>query len=171
MTTSSNGDLHPNRTPLDRQEYVDLDGRVLPLAELDAGERELIEKLQARALQGPDWNDYDNYWLSAVDAFYKARGLTRQQVVRTAAYRIGQDLCSRIGIKAGMVRPADYRDELEGLIRERFSTRREFCAATGLTEDMLSHVLAKRKHLAVDTLADALAKIGYTLHIAPQAEV
>lgn len=36
---------------------------------------------------------------------------------------------------------------------------------------MLSHVLAKRKHLAVDTLADALAKIGYMLRIVPRVEV
>jgi hypothetical protein len=32
-------------------------------------------------------------------------------------------------------------------------------------------VLAKRKHLAVDSLAEALAKIGYTLHIVPHAEI
>jgi hypothetical protein len=32
---------------------------------------------------------------------------------------------------------------------------------------MLSHVLAKRKNLSIQTLADALGKIGYSLHIAP----
>ncbi len=32
---------------------------------------------------------------------------------------------------------------------------------------MLSHVLAKRKHLAIQTLAEALEKVGYGLHIAP----
>jgi hypothetical protein len=30
---------------------------------------------------------------------------------------------------------------------------------------MLSHVLSKRKHLAIDTLADALARVGYSIHI------
>jgi hypothetical protein len=34
---------------------------------------------------------------------------------------------------------------------------------------MLSHVLARRKHLAIDTLNAALEKIGFTLHIAPLA--
>jgi hypothetical protein len=56
---------------------------------------------------------------------------------------------------------------LEHLILARFKTRREFCEATGLSEDMLSHVLARRKHLAIDTLNAALAKVGYTVHIAP----
>jgi hypothetical protein len=32
---------------------------------------------------------------------------------------------------------------------------------------MLSHVLARRKHLAIDTLESALGKIGYTLRIMP----
>ncbi len=142
----------------------------MSLAALDADERVLLEKLQTRAESNSDWNDYSNYWMSVVADFYKARGLTRQETITTIPYRIGQDLGSRIGIKAGMVRPSDYRDELEGLIRTRFHSQREFCAATGLSEDMLSHVLARRKHLAVDTLADALAKIGYTLHIVPRAE-
>jgi hypothetical protein len=52
---------------------------------------------------------------------------------------------------------------------QRFKTRREFCEATGLSEDMLSHVLARRKHLAIDTLSSALEKVGYTLHIGPLA--
>ena len=39
--------------------------------------------------------------------------------------------------------------------------------ATGLTEDMLSHVLAGRKHLAIETLSEALQKIGFSLRIVP----
>lgn len=70
-------------------------------------------------------------------------------------------------VAAGLARPSDYRDELETLIQSKFRTRRGFCQATGLSEDMLSHVLAKRKNLAVDTLAEALGKIGYALHIVP----
>jgi len=61
----------------------------------------------------------------------------------------------------------DYRDELELLIVTRFRTRREFCAATGLSEDMLSHVLARRKHMAIDTLTEALARTGFRLTIVP----
>lgn len=153
------------------KEYTDLDGRTYPVASLPTDERHLIEELFEQAACGPDWSEYRNFWMAKVGEFYKARGLSRKETIGTIPYRIGQDLCSRIGIKAGLVRPSDYRDELEGLIRTKFRTQREFCEATGLAEDMLSHVLAKRKHLAVDTLADALAKIGYTLHIVPRAEV
>jgi hypothetical protein len=72
-----------------------------------------------------------------------------------------------LGIAQGKTRLSDYRDELEHLILTRFKTRRQFCQATGLSEDMLSHVLARRKHLAIDTLNAALERIGYTLHISP----
>jgi hypothetical protein len=82
---------------------------------------------------------------------------------------VAQDIGSRLGIAQGKMRQSDYRDELEQLILTRFKTRREFCEATGLSEDMLSHVLARRKHLAVDTLYSALEKVGYTLHITPLA--
>ena len=95
------------------------------------------------------------------------RGLERREVAQTAVWRIAGDLSSRIALEAGLVGPHDYRDELARLIRERFRTRREFCRATGISEDMLSHVLARRKHLAIDTLTEALAKIGYTLRIGP----
>lgn len=91
----------------------------------------------------------------------------RKQSRQTAVYRIAQDLGSRIAIQAGFARMPDYRDELDELIRSRFKTRREFCRATGLSEDMVSHVLARRKHLAVDTSQEALSKIGYSLRIVP----
>jgi hypothetical protein len=32
---------------------------------------------------------------------------------------------------------------------------------------MLSHVLARRKHLSLESLTEALARIGYTLQIMP----
>ncbi|HUY33826.1 MAG TPA: hypothetical protein VMV69_13840 [Pirellulales bacterium] len=149
------------------EEYIDLKGKVLSLARLDPDEQGLVRGFMARAEGHPDWNEYRNFWMSTVWDFYSARGLTRRATQQTLPYLIGQDLCSRIGISAGYVRQSDYRDELEQLIRTRFSNRREFCEATGLAEDMLSHVLARRKHLAVDTLAEALARVGYTLHIVP----
>ena len=68
------------------------------------------------------------------------------------------------------MRRSDYRDDLEQLILTKFRSRREFCEATGLAEDMLSHVLAKRKNLAIDTLTEALEKVGYTIHIVPLPE-
>ncbi len=105
--------------------------------------------------------------MAEVGRFYEQRGLTRSQIIEAPVYRVGQDIGSRLGIAQGKVRPSEYRDELEHLILTRFKTRREFCQATGLSEDMLSHVLARRKHLAIDTLNAALEKVGYKLHIAP----
>lgn len=147
--------------------YIDLDGHEISLADLDDEERRLVGRLRRRAKSHPDWNDFEYYWTRVVGEFYDARGLSRKEARQTSVYRIAQDLGSRLGIAAGLVRPADYRDDLEELIRTRFRTRREFCEATGISEDMLSHVLAGRKHLAIDTLEAALARIGYCLRIVP----
>ena len=150
--------------------YVDLGGHEICLEHLDAEERKLLAGLLRRARTKPDWNTFDNYWTAAVPALYKARGLTLKAVPGTILWRIAQDLSSRLGIAAGLVRPDDYRDELEELIREQFPTRRAFCEASGLSEDMLSHVLAGRKDLSIGTLTKALERIGYRLRIVPGPE-
>ena len=150
-----------------RETYTMLEGQECSLADLDDQERKLVTLLRRRATTHPDWNDFDGYWLRRVAAFYDARGLTRKQSSRTMVFRIAQDLSSRLAVASGMARMPDYRDELEELIQERFPTRRAFCKATGLSEDMVCHVLARRKHVAIDTLAEALARIGYRLRIVP----
>jgi hypothetical protein len=147
--------------------YLDLKGRAHSLAALSVEERQLVAELQQGARTAPGWNEFDTFWTRAVADFYEARGLDRKQSRQTVVYRIGQDLSSRLGIAAGLARPPDYRDELEELIRTRFRTRRAFCEATGISEDMLSHVLARRKHLSIETLVEALARIGYTFQIVP----
>jgi hypothetical protein len=147
--------------------YVDLDGNSISLADLDPEERQLIARLRRRAQSKPDWNDFDNYWMRAVADFYDARGESRKESRRTAAFRVAQDLSSRLGIAQGYIEPDDYRDELQNLIRERFPSQRAFCQATGLSEDMLSHVLAGRKDLSLAALEQALARIGYRLRIQP----
>jgi len=151
--------------------YTDLRGVTHSLSALDDEERSLVEALIERAASETDWNRYSNHWTRRVAEFYDARGLSRDESCRTTVYRIAQDLASRIGIAAGIVRPPDYRDELADLVRRRFRSQREFCQATGISEDMLSHVLARRKHLAIDTLNDALARIGYTVRIEPLAQL
>jgi hypothetical protein len=140
------------------------------LAELDADERRLVARLRRRARANPDWDAFDNYWMRTVADFYDARGLSRRQSRHTAAFRIAEDLSSRLGIAQGVIEPDDYRDQLEDLIRNHYPSRRAFCQATGLAEDMLSHVLAGRKDLSLEALTQALARIGYRLHIAPAPE-
>ena len=147
-------------------EYIDLKGRSHSLAALDARERTLMGELKSRAAR-QDWTEYSNFWMTRVHDFYSARGLSRPEIQKSVLYRIGQDLGSRLAVSAGLARAPDYRDELEEIIRHSFRTRRDFCKATGLSEDMLSHVLSRRKHLAVDTLAAALDRIGYALRVVP----
>jgi hypothetical protein len=151
--------------------YVDLDDNEIALDALDAEERRLVARLRRRARTHPDWFAFGTYYLQTVTDFYDRRGVGRKAAVRTAVFRIAQDLSSRLGLAAGLVRKGDYRDELEALIREHFPSRRAFCKATGLSEDMLSHVLAGRKDFALDTLTEALAKIGYSLRILPTPEL
>jgi hypothetical protein len=153
--------------------YRDLDGNEIDLSHLDAEEESLVDEIRKFANSHQDWlsAEYSNFWPRRVLAFYEPRGLTRRQMIQTSVYQVAQDIESRMQVAAGEARLSDYRDELETLIQSKFRTRREFCQATGLSEDMLSHVLAKRKHLAVDTLAEALGRIGYSLHIVPVPDV
>src|SRR5438132_9753049 len=121
--------------------YVILGGQEIPLSGLDRDERRLLTRLRQRARTRPGWTAFGNYWMHEVATFYDARGVPRAQSRRSAVYQVAQDLCSRLGIAAGLVRAPDYRTELEDLIRENFRTRRAFAEATGLSEPMLSHVL------------------------------
>ncbi|REJ72009.1 MAG: hypothetical protein DWQ34_16470 [Planctomycetota bacterium] len=137
------------------------------MADLDAEERALVDDLIRRFEAGAGWNEFENHAFGRIAALYDGRGVARAESLKTAVYRIAQDLGGRIGIKAGYVRMPDYRDELAVLIQRQFKSRREFCRRTGLSEDMLSHVLARRKHLSMESLTDALGRIGYTLQITP----
>jgi hypothetical protein len=153
-----------------REVYRDLEGREFPLAALDDGERKLIAEIRRYAATRPEWHEFDNYWLKAVRELYTTRGLSRKETVQTAVFRIAQDLSSRIALAAGLVRQPDYRDQLAAIARDRFKTRRDFCEATGLSEDMLSHVLARRKHLSMETLTQVVERLGCVLRIVPVVE-
>lgn len=151
--------------------YSDLHGRSFFLKELDSPQQTLIAEMQAEAENKPNSADFRNRWMARVGKFFTDRGLDRKETTNTTVWRIYQDLTSRLRIAEGWTKPGDYRDELEQIILSRFRTRREFCQATGLSEDLLSHVLAKRKNLSIDTLTEALDRIGYTLHISPRPEI
>ena len=147
-------------------EYLNLEGNSISLRNLTGAERKLLDELERRAKQHPDWNDFSNFWIPKVADLYRGSGLSRREITRQPVFRIAQDIGSQLAVAAGLARVPDYRDDLELLIATKFHSRREFCEASGLSEDMVSHVLAKRKHLAINTLADALQRIGYRLHIA-----
>src|SRR5947209_6871169 len=114
--------------------YLDLDGKAISLDGLDAEERRLLDRLERRARAQPDWCVFDNYWLPAVTQFYEARGLSRAQIIKTPIYQISQDLSGHLGIAQGLIRPADYLDQLEDLVLNHFPSRRAFSKASGLAE-------------------------------------
>lgn len=151
--------------------YVDLQGRSYFLKELDEQQQSLISEMQLELARKPESAEFRNRWMVRIGRFFADRGLDRKETTNTTVWNVYQDLTSRLRITEGWTEPGDYRDELEQIILSRFRTRREFCRATGLSEDLLSHVLAKRKNLSIDTLTDALDRIGYTLHIAPRPEI
>ena len=150
--------------------YVDLYGGEVSLASLDAEERKLVATLKRRAAAEPPWHEFGNFYVKQVGDFYRARGMKRTQVTRTAAWRIAQDLDGHLAVAQGIARIGDYRDTLEHIVLTRFKNRREFCKKTGLSETMLSHVLARRKHIAIGTLAKALHRIGFRFVITDEAK-
>jgi hypothetical protein len=144
-------------------------GEGYDLSMLDEDERTLVRDLIAFAERHPDarTGEYRNYYIRRVGNFYESRGLSRTEVTETSVWQIAQHIAGRLMVASGVARDSDdYRDKLDELIRKRFGSRRNFCDATGISEDMLSHVLAKRKNLSIQALSDALAKIGYTIQIA-----
>jgi hypothetical protein len=145
--------------------YIDLKGQAFSLADLDADERRLVTRLRKQADQNPDWHSFTNLWFNAVAKFYDARGLSRKESRQTAVYQIAQDLGNRLAIASGLARKPDYRAQLLEIIRTRFQTNHAFCEATGLSEDMLSHVLAGRKDLSMQALSQALDRIGYEVRL------
>jgi hypothetical protein len=151
------------------RDYVDLYGNRIALDGLDAEERALVARLRRRAQAKPDWCDFHNFAVRAVGEFYDGRGVSRKKSSRAPVFRIALDLGSRLGIEEGKIRPpdaTDYRDQLEYLVLQ-FPSRAAFCKATGISRDMLSHVLAGRKDLSLEKLTKALGRIGYRVAIAP----
>jgi hypothetical protein len=157
--------IHANR-------YYDLRGQAVDTSSLDREEQLLVDELAEFATNHPDarTSEYHNFYVRRVGDFYLARALTRWEITQTIVWRIAQDINGRLMLAAGLAKRRDYRDELESLILSKYKSRRAFCEATGLSEDMLSHVLAKRKDFGIQTLSDALAKIGYTIHITQIAD-
>jgi hypothetical protein len=149
-------------------QYQDLYGNPISLAELDAEERALVTRLRRRARTHPGWCDFRNFAVSAVGEFYDARGVPRQRVTRMPVFRIALDLSGRLGIAEGKVSPPSftYRAQLERLVLQ-FPTRTAFCKAAGISRDMLSHVLAGRKDLSLASLSKALERVGYRLNFVP----
>ena len=154
----------------EKTKYTDRRGDSLDLSALDRDERALVAELLRFAEAHPDARtaEYWNFYPRRVGRFYEARGLSRKATTQTLVWQIAQDINGRLLVAAGLAKDSDdYREKLDALIREKYGSRRKFCELTGISEDMLSHVLAKRKHMSIQSLTSALAKVGYTIQITP----
>jgi hypothetical protein len=152
-------------------EHTTLKGEVISLKGLDDEERRLLAEVRAFLKANQDWPTYGNFWMKKIGDLYDHRGVSRSVSRNSPLFRIAQDLGSRLAVKQGWARAPnpkpDYREQLSRLITEKFHTRRGFCQKTGISEDLLSHVLAGRKDFAIETLANALERIGYRIQIVP----
>ncbi|GEM_PF-984878 len=157
-----------NQKPRNGEEtYVDLKGQQWNLALLDPEEHAVVEQLRLRARRNLNWFDFDSYRMKEIMTLSNRRRMSGKEIIASPLFQIGIDLSGRLAMAQGYARPDDYRDDLQILITSQFKSQRTFCQATGLSETMLSHVLAGRKDLSIQTLTKALGKIGYGIRAVP----
>src|SRR5580692_5704372 len=147
--------------------YTTLHGYVLDIASLATEEAALFTAARKAFDDSPDWLVFDQKWLNEVVQYYDQQKISRRETVQKTLYKAVQDLGSRLMVNAGYARMPDYRQQLLSIIETKYDTRREFCEAAGVTEDMLSHVLKGRKDLSIGALEELLGKIGYGLSLVP----
>ena len=140
--------------------YTTLSNGKYDLDTLDNSHKDFIEKIIHYYKRNPNWNNFANYWHKEGQKIWKNKN--RKEVVKLPIFKICQDLESRLGIKQGYVRQADYRDELLKIIEE-YQSRYQFCRKTGIDEAFLSHILSKRKNLSIVKLQELLEKLGYEI--------
>jgi hypothetical protein len=147
--------------------YTTLHGYELDLSSFSREEAALFSAARKAYGDLPEWQVFKQKWLNEVVRFYDRQQLSRREAILKPLYRAVQDLGSRLMVNAGYARMPNYRDQLLSIIETKFDTRREFCEAAGVSEDMLSHVLKGRKDLSIGSLEELLGKIGYGLSLVP----
>lgn len=147
--------------------HTTLHGLELDLTALTAEEVAVFDQAHREYAEAPEWHAFKQKWLNEVLCIYDRQSLSRREAIARPLYRAVQDLGSRLMVQAGYARMPSYREQIQTIIETKFETRREFCEATGLSEDMLSHVLRGRKDVSLGTLTESLQKIGYALAIVP----
>jgi hypothetical protein len=145
--------------------HTTLQGLELDLTSLTGEEEAVFDQARRAYAESPEWHAFKQKWLNEVLRLYDRQKLPRREAVAKPLYRAVQDLGSRLMVQGGYAKMPSYREQIEAIIEEKFETRREFCEATGLSEDMLSHVLRGRKDVSIQTLTESLRKIGYALAI------
>ena len=137
-----------SQTPITGPIYLTITGGQIPLSGLSEPEFGFLEIVAKKYGPKQDWTRFAAWW----NAKFNASGLPTTSVV----YRVCQDLEARLGINQGKVSPPDYRDSLAELIDAGFSSRVNFCRATGVDPGQLSRVLASRDNLSMKVLNQVL---------------
>ena len=147
--------------------YRTLSGRRFDLSQLSSEEQAFVDEVFALYREQPPWERFKSQWVR----LGRKRLWKRKVDVGAPAYRICQDLATRLGVAEGKVAPPDYRDLLADLIEARFGSRYAFCKQTGIDQGHLSRVLAGKKHLAPNTLFEVLDSIGVSIDLVDSAEL
>ncbi len=147
--------------------HTTLRGPELDLTSLTVEEAAVFDQARQAFAESPEWHVFKQKWLNEVLRIYDRQNLPRREAVSKPLYRAVQDLGSRLMVEDGYAKMPSYREQIAAIIEAKFETRREFCEATGLSEDMLSHVLKGRKDVSLGTLTESLQKIGYAIAIVP----
>jgi hypothetical protein len=147
--------------------YTTIQGNELDLSSLTSEETSLFLSARKAYAESLEWLGFKQRWLNDVVAFYDRQNLPRRETTSKPLFLAVQDMGSRLMVDQGFARMPGYRDQLLSIIETKFDTRREFCEAAGVSEDMLSHVLKGRKDLSIGALEELLGKIGYGLSLVP----
>ena len=143
--------------------YQTITGGRIALANLSEAEHAFLAKVAKKYNARQDWTCFAAWW----NAEFNASGLATSSV----AYRICQDLETRLGIDQGKVAPPDYRDFLIELIDTQFGSRQEFCRRPEVDPGQLSRVLASRGDLSIRVLQKVLEVVHAHLVIQTEEEL
>jgi len=149
---------------------VDVFGYPIDSSQLDGDEQQIVEQLYDEYSEKPDCIEFKKLWWKLVIGLYDQRKLSRKEIVTKPLFKIAQFWDGQLMVEQGLATVPHYREQLREL-SDTYPTRRVFCDATGLSEDMLSHVLHGRKEISIPALDHALSRIGYAIRIVPLAKV
>ncbi len=145
---------------------ADVNGYPIDASKLDGDEECLMERLHEKFSEKPDSIEFKTLWMELVVGMYDRRKMPRKEMVTKPLFKIAQYWDSQLMVEQGLATVPHYREQLREL-SDTYPTRRAFCDATGLSEDMLSHVLHGRKELSIAALDHVLSRIGYAIRIVP----
>lgn len=143
--------------------YRTITGRKLSLSHLTPAEVRFLGAVREKYETQPTWTGFTSWWVE----MFQISGLP----IESVAFRICQDLASRLGIAERRVAEPDYRDYLLDLIEDRFGSRYEFCKQTGVDPGQLSRVFASKADLSLPHLNELLRKLDATLVVESTREL